>query len=649
MAFVSQLFAAPASRFALLAAVLGPLPLCLGLCLFRRPRPLDLPEMLWTHLCGWFTLQGLAVGLLIGLRAVDLRSFFEAEAALFALGLIAFGPVARRFGGPAPVQPFAAGAALSYGAVLLTLCGFGLLAVSFGQDVNYDLFNYHYYNAYAFLENRLRLDFQPAGKESYLNPLLDLIYYFLINSVPPIWVGFITGAWHGAAIVLVFGIAYRVLGFAPGLARGRLVLAALCAAAAAREPVFLAELGTTFNDNVVGAFVLAALYIALGCLAAETPPGRRRTGFAAAGLLLGAGIGFKMAHAACGPALLLGLFVAVPRWRQKFLACGVCGAATVGGFLLTNGFWMVRLWARFHNPVFPYYNQIFRSPYLPHLPTHAGGGFPATWTEAFFYPFYFLEVQRRVMEVPFRDARLAIVYVLLAAALGVYVARRLLQRALAEEAFGPPVRAAGLLVAFVVTTYVLWEKLFCVYRYLLPVTAVAPVVAVLLCWYVLRRRWLVLAVGGVLCVGMAAWTKAPEYGHVNCWLPAYFPSPDLGLNPGQDGVVLVSSHNGEWISPFTALLRSFPKRMRFVRLDGPLMEFYLAPDRPVRMHEEVRALLEQPGPPVYLVCYRKGLDVARGLVRRYDLDLAGEPRTVLQSGVLDLVMYRAVRPPARVP
>src|SRR5262249_37796312 len=153
--------------------------------------------------------------------------------------------------------------------------------------------------------------------------------------------------------------------------------------------VFLAELGTTFNDNVVGAFVLAALLVALGCLPADTPHGRRLTGFAAAGLLLGAGLGFKMAHAACGPALLLGLFVAVPRWRQKLLACVVCGVATVCGFLLPNGFWMPRLWGRFHNPVFPYYNQIFRSPYLPHLATHAGGGFPTTWTEVFFYPFYF--------------------------------------------------------------------------------------------------------------------------------------------------------------------------------------------------------------------------------------------------------------------
>jgi hypothetical protein len=143
---------------------------------------------------------------------------------------------------------------------------------------------------------------------------------------------------------------------------------------------------------------------------------------------------------------------------------------------------------------------------------------------------------------------------------------------------------------------------------------------------------------------MAAWTRAPEYGHINCWLPAYFPRPDPGLDAGQEGVVLVSSHNGEWSAPFTALLRSFPKRMRLVRVDGPLMEFYLAPDRPVRMQEEVRALLAQSPQPVYVVCYRRGLEMARGLVRRYGLEMAGEPRTVLQTGALDLVMYRATRP-----
>ena len=49
---------------------------------------------------------------------------------------------------------------------------------------------------------------------------------------------------------------------------------------------------------------------------------------------------------------------------------------------------------------------------------------------------------------------------------------------------------------------------------------------------------------------------------------------------------------------------------------------------PVRMHEEVRALLAQPGQPVYLVCYRRGLDVARGLLRGYGLEPAGEKTEV---------------------
>ena len=42
---------------------------------------------------------------------------------------------------------------------------FGFLSISFGKDTNWDLKNYHYYyNAYAFLEDRLDYDIAPAAK-----------------------------------------------------------------------------------------------------------------------------------------------------------------------------------------------------------------------------------------------------------------------------------------------------------------------------------------------------------------------------------------------------------------------------------------------------------------------------------------------------
>src|SRR5262249_11415825 len=155
--------------------------------------------------------------------------------------------------------------------------------------------------------------------------------------------------------------------------------------------------------------------------------------------------------------------------------------------------WMARLWQRFHNPMFPYYNNVFHSPYWLNEPLPSGGTFPANWTERLFYPFYFLATQVRVMEAPFRDARFSVLYVLLLAAGGALLVRAVWRRAGPSLPQPPQAPVGRFLLAFVVASYAIWQVQFCVYRYLVPVNLLAPLAAVLLCAYLLRRRGLVLA------------------------------------------------------------------------------------------------------------------------------------------------------------
>jgi hypothetical protein len=66
-----------------------------------------------------------------------------------------------------------------------------------GLDANLDLRNYHYYNAYAFLTDRQALDVAPGQRQTFMNPLLDLPFYWMAQAWPPVWVGG-CGAWGGA-------------------------------------------------------------------------------------------------------------------------------------------------------------------------------------------------------------------------------------------------------------------------------------------------------------------------------------------------------------------------------------------------------------------------------------------------------------------
>ena len=57
-------------------------------------------------------------------------------------------------------------------------------ALVLGQDANWDLRNYHWYNAYALLNGRYGIDLLPAQTPTFYNPALDVPFYLLATHVP---------------------------------------------------------------------------------------------------------------------------------------------------------------------------------------------------------------------------------------------------------------------------------------------------------------------------------------------------------------------------------------------------------------------------------------------------------------------------------
>src|SRR5262245_35908281 len=95
---------------------------------------------------------------------------------------------------------------------VLVLCGTSsLLATVVGKDVNWDLFNYHFYNGYAFLTDRAHKDIAPAQLQTFLNPLLDVPLYLAISHLSPIVVGLVYGFVQGFNAVAVWLIGKALL------------------------------------------------------------------------------------------------------------------------------------------------------------------------------------------------------------------------------------------------------------------------------------------------------------------------------------------------------------------------------------------------------------------------------------------------------
>jgi len=428
---------------------------------------------------------------------------------------------------------------------LSLLLASGVAAVVQGQDANIDLYRYRLYIGYAFVHHRLDLDLAPAALGTYLNPVLDAAHYLGIVHLPPRVFGFLVGTFQGLNAVLVFFMARRLL---PGERDSRL-LALLAGVLAASGPTARSLLGTTLGDTTVSVPALLALLLVLG----DQRVPDQRTGVSlllGAGFLAGAAVALKLTMAA--PLVALGAVVAlgVASCRVKLGATLTFFGGSAAGYLALAGYWCWQLWKRFGNPIFPFANQIFQSPYLPAQAFRDSrwiGDGPMDYLSP---PFDMaLGMTARLQEIPFREARFLLVLLAGLAWVGLRLSGR-------RGSLSPGQR--GLLV-FVLVGYATWAVAFYYYRYAAVLEFLAPLALVILVNAVLPRlaRPVLVAATTVLLVSssVGSWGRLP-WGER--WF--YIRLPPQAYEP--DSLVLVDSPLSSFLIPY------FPPATRFAGLEG---------------------------------------------------------------------------------
>lgn len=443
--------------------------------------------------------------------------------------------------------------------ILLWIAGplfFGLLALFLGQDANWDLRNYHFYNPFAFLHHRLDFDMVPAQVANFYNPLLDIPFYGAVMTFPPMLTGFLLGAVQGLNFPILVGIARCVMGEERRRPDWHHLSAALIGMLGAGT---LAELGTTFGDNLISIFLLASLWILLDNYQRLLEDRTLKVFLivACAGLLSGMAPGLKQPSAIfvvgwCAAFLLL----PVPFSRRILLAF-FFGIGVLMGIAVTGGFWMYELWSHYGNPLFPYFNDVFRSPMgdaAHYRDTHF---LPPSLWEAVFLPFLIVLNPFRVGEIAFRDLRL----ILFIAALILTIAFSLRKATVKTEQ--PLTRHKGFfLISAMVVSYLVWLKMFAIYRYLLPLEMLAPLAIWILVerfpLRVSRRKLALLA-----CLVLWLVTLKPgNWGRVP-WGADYFGVKAPSLADPAHSMVLMTG-----VEPYSYMIPFFPQSVRFVRIES---------------------------------------------------------------------------------
>ena len=440
--------------------------------------------------------------------------------------------------------------------LFLSPLAFGALALFLGQDGSWDLRNYHFYNPWAFLHGRMDVDVAPAHNATFYNPLLHLPFYFAVTHLPPRAVAFALGAVQGMNLWLIYGIARRLL---PESARWTALLLAAVGTLGAGN---LAELGTSFGDNVVSLPVLGALLLVLGVIdradAAQTAPiGRsplvpRASYLSAAGLLAGIAAGLKLPAAVFAVGVCAGFLVLPWPWRERLRAAFAFGVGVFIGVALADGFWLWEMWRRFGNPLFPYFNDVFHSPWALPASYRDPRFLPVGWLEWLAFPLVLLFDPKQGGEVAFLDLRLLLLYLAVLSLLFT----RFQRRRITMDTAGRYLLVAG------VTSYLLWLQMFAIHRYALVFEMLAPL-GVFLALRVLfpneRRRSTVAAAAlalMLLVMRPADWDRV-AFGddYFGVAVPA-LAHPDRTL-------VLMADHDATaYLIPF------FPATVRFLRMDG---------------------------------------------------------------------------------
>jgi len=408
----------------------------------------------------------------------------------------------------------------------------GALSLRLGADFNYDLRHYHFYNGYALVHGRFDQDLAPAGLQSFFNPLQDALYYLGIRHLPPRLFGFLLGAVHGLNVVLVHRMARLVL---PADSRGR-ALSFLAAVLAGMGSNALSLVGTTTGDLLVVLPVLLALLLLC----------RDRPRLLAAGLLAGAAAGLKLTMLVPGIALAAALLAA----DRSLLGLPRFALGSLLGFLAASGFWCERLLERVANPVFPFLNGLFRSPFFSPTAVFEPRFVARYWWEPLSLPLEMaMGYTSGLQEIRFREPRFLLVFLALAAWLLVR-ARRRRQPA---PGLGRPARV---LLTFWLASWVLWAYVLHYFRYAAALELLAPVVLFAL---LLGTPWdRPAAIAAVVIVAVLAsrpvsWGRQP-------WSNDWFGTPEPPADFPAESLVIVAGERASYLAPF------FPEATQFVGL-----------------------------------------------------------------------------------
>ncbi len=467
-------------------------------------------------------------------------------------------------------------------ALIFSPAGSALISLWLGQSLTWDQFNYHYYCGYALLTGKFRYDFAPAQVQSFFNPLIHVPTYLILHYLPAKGMALILGALQGLNFWLVYRLSKLLFARLEPVPREGLSL--IISSTAFYGAANLSELGNASGDNITSLLLIAAVTCILRLIRQS---GEMKTSdfvrLAFAGFSCGAATSLKLS-AAIYVLPLAGIFGLASLILLKRVKPGILfGAGILAGFLVTYGFWGTYLYRSYGNPFYPNFNNLFHSKYYDYAENLDPRFLPRNLGQTLFYPFYLVRKNVYVGEYIFRSSRLALCYLMtVALAIGGVVALWRRNKAWVRDRLDKAdLSSLILLTLFLAGSYVLWQRMFSIYRYTVTLELLAPVFLSLGWMAMVRRQPVFISAAILSCVFIIAREVPLDFGRQP------FVENLMRVRPpaweGLDRSVVVMAG----MDPYSYIIPSFPESTRFVRVESN----FIYPGRNYNLDEKIGRIL----------------------------------------------------------
>jgi hypothetical protein len=473
----------------------------------------------------------------------------------------------------------------------------GLVSLRLGQDANWDLQNYHYYNPWAWWHGRIFThDLAAAQLQTFHNALFDLPFLAMVSARwSPRVIAFVLAAPAGIAaffLAKLLPLLFADLGKAE---RRVAVFAAFAIGVTAAMGVGV--LGTTMNEWPLVALTMGALWLVVRATVRGGGGSLPLPTAAIAGAMIGLASGGKLTAATFAVGLCVALLVRSPRethrWRRTLTEAFVFGLGVLAGVAVTLGPWAWALWTHYDSPIFPYGNEWIKSPWWGQYPVLTRVYGPHNLGEWLLFPFNLLGPGTFfVAEVPYRDARWPVTWALAIIAAAAWVSHRVARKPLPPATTG--VSSAWRVVSvFVLVSFLLWTAQHSVYRYIVVLDMLTGALIVTLLQRLLRPGYMpgvaiMSAVAIIATTHHADWWRI-EFGRQ--WFDVAAPAID------KNALVLITTE-----APVSYVLPFLPPDARHLGVANSIN----APSRQTRLADTVNAVIRDHRGPLYQLTFPAG-------------------------------------------